>query len=181
MGLLEPTDGTIEIDGHRLDGTPPCWQRQIAHVPQSIFLADASMPEISPSASSRRRSIASVSGTRPAGRTSGLHRQLAAGYENASRVSAERPSRLFGGGQRQRIGIARRSTSRRRARFDEATERARHERPKIVMDAIRELQPTLTVADQSRIASRRSNIATDLVTTRTAGRRFGTRAGGQIA
>jgi ATP-binding cassette subfamily B protein len=44
MGLLAPTDGSIEVDGVRLDEqSRPAWQQNIAHVPQSIFLADASI------------------------------------------------------------------------------------------------------------------------------------------
>ena len=46
MGLLEPTTGQILIDGTPL--TPANrhgWQANIAHVPQSIYLADASIAE----------------------------------------------------------------------------------------------------------------------------------------
>ena len=44
MGLLEPTEGTIAIDGKPLTrANRRAWQRSIAHVPQAIFLADASI------------------------------------------------------------------------------------------------------------------------------------------
>ncbi|HYJ53474.1 MAG TPA: ABC transporter ATP-binding protein, partial [Allosphingosinicella sp.] len=44
MGLIAPTAGEIRIDGRALDDAlRPTWQAQIAHVPQSIYLADASI------------------------------------------------------------------------------------------------------------------------------------------
>lgn len=46
MGLLEPTSGVIVIDGHPLDDAiRESWQRSIGHVPQAIFLADATVSE----------------------------------------------------------------------------------------------------------------------------------------
>ena len=44
LGLLQPTDGTIAIDGTTLDEDNVAqWQAQIAHVPQAIFLSDGSI------------------------------------------------------------------------------------------------------------------------------------------
>ena len=44
MGLLEPSSGAIRIDGRLLDDAlRGPWQRQLAHVPQSIYLADDSI------------------------------------------------------------------------------------------------------------------------------------------
>jgi len=46
MGLLDPTEGRIEVDGLLLDGNHrSAWQRGIAHVPQSIYLADTTVTE----------------------------------------------------------------------------------------------------------------------------------------
>ena len=46
MGLLEPTSGSIEIDGQPLtSANRRAWQARIAHVPQSIYLADATIAE----------------------------------------------------------------------------------------------------------------------------------------
>ncbi len=46
MGLLQPTDGTLEIDGQPVMPTNNrAWQAHIAHVPQAIFLADSSIEE----------------------------------------------------------------------------------------------------------------------------------------
>jgi ABC-type multidrug transport system fused ATPase/permease subunit len=42
MGLLEPSTGRLLVDGRPLDArSRRGWQRQVAHVPQEIFLADA--------------------------------------------------------------------------------------------------------------------------------------------
>ncbi|MDX8434339.1 ABC transporter ATP-binding protein [Mesorhizobium abyssinicae] len=144
MGLLEPSSGAIEIDGQRLDGsTRRAWQRQIAHVPQSIFLADASIGDniafgIDPVTIDHER-------VRNAARQAALANfieSLPQGYE--TRVG-ERGVRLSGG-QRQRIGIAR--ALYRQASvlvFDEATSALDMETETAVMEAVRELPAELTV------------------------------------
>lgn len=46
MGLLEPTSGRLMVDGKEI--TPslmPHWRKNIAHVPQGIYLADATIAE----------------------------------------------------------------------------------------------------------------------------------------
>jgi ATP-binding cassette, subfamily B, bacterial PglK len=105
MGLLEPDDGRILIDDVRLEpATERQWHRSIAHVPQSIFLADStiarnialSLPD-SPADNDRIVECA---------RKAQLHdfvMSLPAGYET---YVGERGVRLSGG-QRQRLGIAR--------------------------------------------------------------------------
>ena len=46
MGLLQPTDGVLEVDGQVLNlGNQRSWQSHIAHVPQAIFLADSTIAE----------------------------------------------------------------------------------------------------------------------------------------
>ncbi len=46
MGLLNPTEGSLEVDGQVVDDTNKrAWQSHIAHVPQAIFLADSSIAE----------------------------------------------------------------------------------------------------------------------------------------
>ena len=46
MGLLEPTEGRIEIDGQPLTGmNRRAWQERISHVPQAIYLRDATIAE----------------------------------------------------------------------------------------------------------------------------------------
>jgi ABC-type multidrug transport system fused ATPase/permease subunit len=105
MGLIEPDEGRICIDGEPLSRkTRRQWQRNIAHVPQSIFLADASiernialsLPDETPD---RDRVIEAT-------KKAQLHEfvaSLPAGYDTHV---GERGIRLSGG-QRQRLGIAR--------------------------------------------------------------------------
>jgi ATP-binding cassette subfamily B protein len=46
MGLLEPASGEIRVDGQLLtSANKQSWQKQVAHVPQSIFLTDGSIAE----------------------------------------------------------------------------------------------------------------------------------------
>jgi ATP-binding cassette subfamily B protein len=46
MGLLEPREGSLEIDGISINAkNRTAWQKRIAHVPQMIFLADTTVAE----------------------------------------------------------------------------------------------------------------------------------------
>ena len=105
MGLIEPTQGSILIDGSELtrDGLPG-WQRSIAHVPQQIFLADDSVA--ANIALSFHGGAADADRIRLAARAAQLHdfiETLPQGYE--TRIG-ERGIRLSGG-QRQRLALAR--------------------------------------------------------------------------
>ena len=105
MGLLEPDRGRIAIDGDPLSSqNRRRWQRSIAHVPQAIFLADASIAAniafaAAPDGVDRDRIAAAATSAR-------IHDfilSLPDGYD--TRVG-ERGVRLSGG-QRQRLAIAR--------------------------------------------------------------------------
>lgn len=105
MGLLEPTEGDILIDGQPLDGPARrAWQRNIAHVPQSIFLADTTI--------ARNIAFGSFSDDIPADRLiaaakqAQLHDFIASLPDGYDTQVGERGVRLSGG-QRQRLGIAR--------------------------------------------------------------------------
>ena len=105
MGLLKPTSGCILVDGNQIDySNRGAWQAQIAHVPQSIYLSDASIleniafgvppDEIDPSRVLRASAIAQ------------LHEFVESLPEGYQTPVGERGIRLSGG-QRQRLGIAR--------------------------------------------------------------------------
>lgn len=144
MGLLEPTEGTLEIDGQRVDSSNNrAWQVRIAHVPQSIFLADSTIEE----------NIAfgqpSIDIDHERVRKSAIQAQLAStidslpdGYKTKV---GERGIKLSGG-QRQRIGIARALYKNADVIiFDEATSALDNDTEKAVMDAIEHLSSNLTI------------------------------------
>jgi ABC-type multidrug transport system fused ATPase/permease subunit len=105
MGLLEPAAGTIAVDGAALTRTNRrAWQRGIAHVPQAIFLADASIARNIafgvPAADIDMERVVRAAAT---AQLDGFIASLPDGYETSV---GERGVRLSGG-QRQRLGIAR--------------------------------------------------------------------------
>ena len=105
MGLIEPTAGRIVIDGIPLIGEARLgWQRAIAHVPQAIFLADATISQniafgVPPEHIDQDR-------VRAAAETAHLHEFVAGLPDGYETTIGERGVRLSGG-QRQRLGIAR--------------------------------------------------------------------------
>ena len=105
LGLLEPTEGCITIDGVQLQGGElSAWRHLIAHVPQEIYLADVSLAENIafgiPRGDIDLERVRRVASQACLG---DLIDSLDRGYNH--RVG-ERGVRLSGG-QRQRIGIAR--------------------------------------------------------------------------
>ncbi len=105
MGLLPPRSGSIAIDGVRLDaGNVDGWRRNIAHVSQSIFLADASIARnIAFSVAEERLDMERVRGAAAEAEIADFIETLPDSYET---IVGERGVRLSGG-QRQRIAIAR--------------------------------------------------------------------------
>lgn len=105
MGLLDPDEGRITIDGTALSGaTRRAWQSAIAHVPQSIFLADASIARnIAFSVPEGAIDLARVERAAEIAELGELIDSLPHGLDT---LVGERGVRLSGG-QRQRLGIAR--------------------------------------------------------------------------
>jgi ATP-binding cassette subfamily B protein len=105
MGLLPPSVGVLRVDDVAVvAANADAWQRHIAHVPQSIYLSDASIAEniafgCAPAEidSERLEAVA---------RIACIHEHVAALPQGYATVVGERGVRLSGG-QRQRIGIAR--------------------------------------------------------------------------
>ncbi len=105
MGLLESSDGVIEIDGKVLTRQNiRSWQAHIAHVPQSIYLADNSIEEnIAFGLPKKNINSEKVRRVAEQAQISNVIESLPKQYK--TRVG-ERGVQLSGG-QRQRIGIAR--------------------------------------------------------------------------
>lgn len=144
MGLLEPTAGTIVIDGR--PNTPANlrgWQECLTHVPQSIFLADASIAEnIAFGVSPKRIDFERV-------RRAAQQAQLAEFIESSplgyQAIVGERGIRLSGG-QRQRIGIARALYKQASVLvLDEATSALDNETENMVMQTINSLDENMTI------------------------------------
>ncbi|SFO48624.1 ABC transporter ATP-binding protein [Sphingomonas sp. OK281] len=144
MGLLEPGDGMIRIDGRVLDAAArPSWQQQIAHVPQAIFLADASIA--ANIAFGRDPADIEMDRVRDAARGAELTDHIATLPQGYDTLVGERGIRLSGG-QRQRIGIARALYKRASVLvLDEATSALDDETEAAVMAAINRLSRDLTV------------------------------------
>jgi len=144
MGLLTPTEGELSVDGEPLTGARVrAWQRSIAHVPQSIYLADATVAEniafgLPPDAIDMER-------VRLAAQQAQIADFFESQPEGYNAVVGERGIRLSGG-QRQRIGIARALYKQASVLvFDEATSALDNATEQSVMDAIDGLNRELTI------------------------------------
>lgn len=105
MGLLTPTEGAILVDGFPLtDANRAAWQAGLAHVPQTIYLADDTIAAniVFP----RSAAQADAAGLGEAAALAQLEPFLATLPNGLATKVGERGIRLSGG-QRQRIGIAR--------------------------------------------------------------------------
>ena len=105
MGLLRPQDGQIAVDGVPLDESNiAAWQRNIAHVSQTMFLADASIARnIAFSVADAPVDMGRVRKAAAAARILDFVDSLPDGFETEVGEGGVRLS----GGQRQRIAIAR--------------------------------------------------------------------------
>jgi ABC-type multidrug transport system fused ATPase/permease subunit len=144
MGLLQPTDGKMEIDGQVI--TPAnnrAWQAHIAHVPQVIFLADSSIEEnIAFGVPKDQIDKQRVRQAAQQAQVSDIIESWPKQYET---FVGERGIRLSGG-QRQRIGIARALYKQADVIvFDEATSALDNETEQAVMQAIEGLSSDLTL------------------------------------
>jgi len=144
LGLLEPTEGEIHVDKVALTAANrPAWQRNIAHVPQAIYLADATIAENI--AFGVRRAEIDRERVRHAAEQAELADVIAALPEGYDTRIGERGIQLSGG-QRQRIGIARALYKNARVLvFDEATSALDTETEGAVMAAIERLDRDLTI------------------------------------
>jgi ATP-binding cassette, subfamily B, bacterial PglK len=144
MGLLPPTQGELLVDGEPMTGPRVrSWQRAIAHVPQSIFLADRSVAENI--AFGVPHAAIDMDRVRLAARQAQISDFIEARPEGYDAWVGERGIRLSGG-QRQRIGIARALYKKASVLiFDEATSALDNATEQSVMDAIESLDRELTV------------------------------------
>jgi len=144
MGLLPPSEGEIIIDNEPItDKNRRAWQANIAHVPQNIYLSDASIEEnIAFGIPSQQVNHQQVEKSAEQARIAELIQEWPEGYK--TRVG-ERGARLSGG-QRQRIGIARALYKRADVLiFDEATSSLDNKTEHAVMSTVEGLDESLTI------------------------------------
>jgi len=148
MGLLAPSAGRVLVDGADLhDPEHPerlaAWRAAIAHVPQSIYLADCSIAEnIAFGVPRDQIDLARVQHAAAKAQIASFIEASPKGYRS---FVGERGIRLSGG-QRQRIGIARAMYKQARVLvLDEATSALDTGTEEAVMEAINNLNQSLTV------------------------------------
>jgi ATP-binding cassette subfamily B protein len=144
MGLLEPEEGAILVDGRRLEAaTRPAWQAGLAHVPQAIYLADDTIAAniAFPRGAEGMDEALLASAVRAAQ----LETFLAGLPDGLRTYVGERGVRLSGG-QRQRIGLARALYRRPRLLIlDEATSALDEATEKAVLEALQGLREDMTL------------------------------------
>jgi ATP-binding cassette, subfamily B, bacterial PglK len=148
MGLLLPSGGRLLVDGldlhdpahsERLSG----WQAAVAHVPQSIYLADSSIAENI--AFGVPRHAIDMARVKQAAEQAQIAAFIESSPEGYASFVGERGIRLSGG-QRQRIGIARALYKQARVIvLDEATSALDTSTEEAVMEAVEGLSRDLTM------------------------------------
>ncbi len=148
MGLLEPTNGEIHVDGKNLHDTMnkellSSWKAGLSHVPQNIFLTDTTISEnIAFGIDPKNIDMKRVEYVASKAQIAGFIESLPDGYNSSV---GERGISLSGG-QRQRIAIARalyKDVS--LLILDEATSALDNQTEALVVDAITSMKKDLTI------------------------------------
>lgn len=144
MGLLEPTKGSMTVDGVNITGSSTRdWQACLAHVPQAIFLTSGSISEnIAFIPPSEKIDFSRVEWAAKKAQINQMIEMLPQGYE----TKVGERGILLSGGQRQRIAIARALYKKAKVIiFDEATSALDADTEKSVMTSIEGLGQDITV------------------------------------
>jgi len=144
MGLLAPTEGRVCVDDVPLsESNIRAWQRTIAHVPQTVYLSDATVAENI--AFGISRDAIDPIRLRRAARHAQIADFIESRPEGYDAYVGERGIRLSGG-QRQRIGIARALYKQTKVLIlDEATSALDNATEQAVVDSLKELDAELTI------------------------------------
>jgi ABC-type multidrug transport system fused ATPase/permease subunit len=144
MGLLQPSSGQLRVDNQVIDASnQSAWQKHIAHVPQAIFLSDATVAENI--AFGISRGAIDMTRVRLAARQAQIADSIESWTHQYDTIVGERGVRLSGG-QRQRLGIARALYKESEVIiFDEATSALDNETEGAVMETILSLAGVATI------------------------------------
>ncbi|MBE5918051.1 MAG: ABC transporter ATP-binding protein [Pseudobutyrivibrio ruminis] len=143
LGLLQPTNGTIYVDGVDIQTNIRGWQANISYVPQSIYLLDGNIKE-NIALGQRVEDIDEnrINKVLDMAELSDFIRSLPNGIETSV---GDRGMKLSGG-QKQRIGIARALyTEPEVLILDEATSALDNETEKNIMNTILSLKGKITI------------------------------------
>ncbi len=144
MGLLSPTSGKFFVDEIEINlNNVKSWQNIIAHVPQSVFLIDATIAENIALGFPKHK--IEMDRVLQVAKQAQLYDFIETCPLKYNEIVGERGARLSGG-QRQRIGIARALYKNAKLLiFDEATSALDDKTENSIMDAIYSLSRNLTL------------------------------------
>lgn len=143
LGLLEPTGGSITVDGVDIFGNIRGWQAKLAYVPQSIYLIDGTIKEnIALGVAENEIDDELINKVL---HMAELYDFVYSQPDNINTNVGERGVKLSGG-QRQRIGIARALYQQPEVLIlDEATSALDNETEKSITDTILKLKGEITI------------------------------------
>jgi ABC-type bacteriocin/lantibiotic exporter with double-glycine peptidase domain len=145
MGLLEPQEGELLVDGQMIsDGNVSRWQRSIGYVPQQIYLSDDTIAaNIAFGSDANKIDQGAVE---RAAKIANLHEFVVKELPEQYQTSVGERGVRLSGGQRQRIGIARALYHNPQVLIlDEATSALDNLTEKAVMDAVHNLGHEITI------------------------------------
>jgi ABC-type bacteriocin/lantibiotic exporter with double-glycine peptidase domain len=144
MGLLEPTSGSLIIDDEKLDKyNTRNWQKHISHVPQSIYLTDATIAENI--AFGVPKNLINYEIIKKASNMAQISQTIDLMPDQYRSKVGERGSKLSGG-QKQRIGIARAFYKQSDVIiFDEATSALDNKTEANIIEEIAKLDSNMTI------------------------------------
>ncbi len=143
LGLLEPTSGSITVDGVDIRSDMPAWQAKLAMVPQAVYLMDAGVHDNV--AFDQLTSDIDKDSVWAALRKAELAPTVEALEEQLETPLGDNGSRLSGG-QRQRVGIARALFRKPEVLvLDEATSALDNETERKISETISHLRGSMTM------------------------------------
>ncbi len=145
LGLLEPTQGSLEVDGKKIDKENyRAWQRNVGYVPQQIFLADDTIASnialgVDPEKINQEFVV-------NAAKIANLDDFIKTELPNKYQTKIGEHGIRLSGGQRQRIGIARALYNKPELLIlDEGTSALDNLTEKDVMDTLSNLKKNITI------------------------------------